>query len=111
MRFSYHPVKILVLFTFLTAPVYADQSFINATRSRTVKQIAEFYLKHSHHTIVNICRMGKYWNSKGLSFFKFNISDEYLSEMTKKSGLPYDVIKKDNEGKNYAMYSVCPDVY
>lgn len=91
-------------------PAYANQAFVNRTRSSTVQQIAEFYLKHSHDLVVRKCRMGKQYNAKGLSYFREDTPDHY-NFMAKKLGLPYDVIKKDSEGKNYAMYSVCPDVY
>jgi len=111
MRFPSYAVKGAVLLSLLTTPAYADQSFVNMIRSMSVKQIAEFSLRYNHDTVVRKCRAGKSYNANGLSYFNYTTSYEYLTNLTKKANMPYDVVKKNEEGYNYAMYSVCPDVY
>ena len=110
MHFLFHPANIITFIMLFATPAYANQVFVNRTRSSTIQQIAEFYLKHSRHLVVRSCRMGKQYNAKGLSYFREN-TPEFYTTMAKKLDFPYDVVKKDIEGKNYAMYSVCPDVY
>jgi len=111
MRFPFYAVKGAVLLTFLTAPAYANQSYYNTIRNATIEQIGQYWLEDNRYDVIRMCRAGQKLNKKGLSYFDTTLSRENLLKMQRKTGHPYDVVKKNTEASHYAMYSVCPNVF
>lgn len=111
MRFPSHALKGAVLLTVLTAPAYADQRqwFINQTRSMSLEQIAQYYLNNLPNKIAKRCNFASNLNQRGISFY--NQSIRAVPGTAAKTGVPIDVIRKDTEGKNYAMQAICPNVF